>query len=268
MFKMMRRWALAATLCAIVGVCAHAQSTTQGAVAGTIFDATEAIVPNATVVIRNDGTNAEQTLTTDNAGYFRAPQLAPGTYTVTITAPGFSEVRLHNVIVQVNLVTQLDQHLQTGSTTQTVEVTAETPVLNFDSPTFGGHLSNVEIENIPMNNRRWSTLALLTPGATVDTNGFGLIQFRAISPLLNNVQIDGADDNQAFSPKSVAVPAPATPPRRPPSASSPSTAASTRQSLAVPSVASSTRSPRAEPTHFTASYTSTTATRPAPPSSR
>jgi outer membrane receptor protein involved in Fe transport len=198
MLKMMKRWALAATLCAAVATFAHAQSTTQGAIAGTIFDATDAIVPNAMIVIRNDGTNAEQRLTTDNAGYFRAPQLPPGTYTVTITAPGFSEVRSHNVVVQVNLVTQLDQHLQTGSTAQTVEVTAEVPVLNFDSPTFGGHLSNVEIENIPMNNRRWSTLALLTPGATVDSNGFGLIQFRAISPLLNNVQIDGADDNQAF----------------------------------------------------------------------
>jgi Carboxypeptidase regulatory-like domain/TonB dependent receptor len=198
MLKMMKRWALAATLCAAAATFAHAQSTTQGAIAGTIFDATDAIVPNATIVIRNDGTNAEQRLTTDSAGYFRAPQLPPGTYTVTITAPGFSEIRSHNVTVQVNLVTQLDQHLQTGSTAQTVEVTAEVPVLNFDSPTFGGHLSNVEIENIPMNNRRWSTLALLTPGATVDTNGFGLIQFRAISPLLNNVQIDGADDNQAF----------------------------------------------------------------------
>ena len=49
-----------------------------------------------------------------------------------------------------------------------VEVTAEVPVLKFDSPEFGGHLSNQEIENIPINNRRWSALALTTPGVTND----------------------------------------------------------------------------------------------------
>ena len=186
-----------AVLCLAVSP-APAQSTTQGAIAGTVFDPTNAIIPNAKVLIHNDGTNAEQTLTADSSGYFKAPQLAPGSYTVTASAPGFTELRSRNVTVQVNLVTELDQHLQPGSESQTVEVTAEAPVLNFESPVYGGHLSNTEIESLPMNNRRWSTLALLTPGATVDTNGFGLIQFRAISPLLNNVEIDGADDNQAF----------------------------------------------------------------------
>ena len=99
---------------------------------------------------------------------------------MTTTAPGFTVERA-NGVVQVNLATTLDVHLKTGSETQTVDVTAEAPVLNFEDPTYGGHLSNTEIESIPMNNRRWSTLALLTPGATVDTNGYGLIQFRAIT---------------------------------------------------------------------------------------
>jgi hypothetical protein len=200
MLKKMQ-WALAAIVCAGIGmggIRGGAQSTTQGGVSGTVFDASDAIVPNAKIVIRNNGTNAEQTLTSDSAGSFNAPQLAPGTYTITISAPGFSEVRSTNVTVQVNLATDFTQHLQAGAETQTVEVTSESPVLNFESPVYGGHLSNAEIESLPMNNRRWSTLALLTPGATVDLNGFGLIQFRAISPLLNNVEVDGADDNQAF----------------------------------------------------------------------
>jgi outer membrane receptor protein involved in Fe transport len=49
-----------------------------------------------------------------------------------------------------------------------------------------------------LNGGRWSNIALLTPGAVSDSNGFGLLSFRGISPLLNNVEIDGADDNQAF----------------------------------------------------------------------
>ncbi|MBS1823560.1 MAG: TonB-dependent receptor, partial [Acidobacteria bacterium] len=53
-------------------------------------------------------------------------------------------------------------------------------------------------ENIPINNRRWSALALTTPGVTNDNNGFGLLSFRGVPSVLNNVQIDGVDDNQAF----------------------------------------------------------------------
>ncbi len=177
---------------------AVAQSTTQGAISGTVFDAGDAVVANATVKIHNNGTDAEQTLTSNGSGFFKAPQLEPGTYTVTFSAAGFSETRTSDVTVQVNGVTELNQHLANGAETVTVNVSAQTPVLDFESPAYGGHLSNIEIESIPINNRRWSALAVLTPGVTPDANGFGLLSFRAISPLLNNVEIDGADDNQAF----------------------------------------------------------------------
>lgn len=182
------------------GVChsGHAQSTTQGAIAGTVTDDTDAAIPNTKVVIHNNATNADVLLKSDDSGLYRAPQLAPGTYTVTFTQPGFQERRETSVIVEVNSVTTLNPHLKTGDVNTTVEVTAEVPVLKFDSPEFGGHLNNNEIENIPINNRRWSSLALTTPGVTNDASGFGLLSFRAISAVLNNVQIDGADDNQAF----------------------------------------------------------------------
>ena len=71
-------------------------------------------------------------------------------------------------------------------------------MLKFESAEYGGHLDTTEIEQIPINNRRWSSLALTTPGVTNSSDGFGLLSFRAISPLLNVVEIDGADDNQAF----------------------------------------------------------------------
>lgn len=192
----MALWLLAAMVLSVVP--ALAQTTTQGAVVGTVYDMTDAVVPGATVIIQNTATNAVTKVTSDTGGQYRAPQVPPGSYTVMVSAPGFSAQRTANVTVEVNLATTLDVHLKTGEASQTVEVTAAAPVLNFQDATLGGHLSNVEIESIPINNRRWSTLALLTPGATVDNNGYGLIQFRAISPLLNNVEIDGADDNQAF----------------------------------------------------------------------
>src|ERR1700712_1319221 len=98
-----------------ITVAGFAQSTTQGGIAGTVFDATNAVVSSAKVLIHNDGTNAEVNLQTDDSGFYKAPQLAPGTYTVTISAPGFSEVKSSQVTVQVNQVTELSPHLQTGS---------------------------------------------------------------------------------------------------------------------------------------------------------
>src|SRR5262249_15898999 len=107
----------------VLAVCpGFAQTTTQGGIAGTAFDQTESVIPDAGVLIRNDGTNAEVSLKTDAAGYYKAPLLPPGTYTVTVTAAGFRQQRSTNVIVQVNMLTDLDVHLTTGEQAQTVEV--------------------------------------------------------------------------------------------------------------------------------------------------
>src|SRR5437764_792332 len=62
----------------ILSALSMAQSTTDGAIGGTVFDTNGAIVPNAQVVVHNDGTNAEQTVTTDASGNYRANKLQPG----------------------------------------------------------------------------------------------------------------------------------------------------------------------------------------------
>ena len=69
---------------------------------------------------------------------------------------------------------------------------------NTESPDFSETLSQKAIQNIPINNRRWSALAMTTPGVVADTSGFGLVSIRGISTVLNNVEIDGADDNDAY----------------------------------------------------------------------
>jgi hypothetical protein len=198
MLKTMKRLALAATLCAVACTWANGQSTTQGAVGGTIFDPTDAAVAKASVTIHNNSTNAEIRLTADESGYFNAPLLEPGTYTVTVTAGGFSNYRVNNVVVQVGQLTALTPHLTPGQSASVVEVTADAPVLNFDSPDFAANLNSRALRDVPVNNLRWSSLALTTPGVVSDNNGFGLVSVRGISPILNNVLIDGADDNQAY----------------------------------------------------------------------
>ncbi|WP_049961231.1 TonB-dependent receptor [Pseudacidobacterium ailaaui] len=177
---------------------AHAQSTTEGAIAGTVEDSSGSAVVNAKVTIHNNGTNAETVLTTDNSGYFKAPLLSPGVYTVTVSSPGFGDYKADTVAVTVGSLTELHPVLTAGSVSQSVVVTSEAPLLKFESPEISTTLTTKQILDLPLNGGRWSNLALLTPGATSDANGFGLISFRGISPLMNNVEIDGADDNQAF----------------------------------------------------------------------
>lgn len=176
----------------------HAQSTTQGAIAGTVQDASGAVISSASVTLHNNGTNAEIKLTTDSSGYFKAPLVEPGIYTVTVTAPGYGDYTADTVAVTVGSLTSLQPVLKTGSVKESVIVSGEAPVLKLESAEVSSTLTSKEIVDLPLNGGRWSDLALLTPGAVSDSNGFGLISFRGISPLLNNVEIDGADDNQAF----------------------------------------------------------------------
>ncbi|NYF78730.1 TonB-dependent receptor [Granulicella arctica] len=174
------------------------QSSTQGAIGGTVFDTTGAVIGQASVTIHNDATNAEIHLTADASGYYKAPLLEPGTYTVTVNSSGFSESKTTKVGVQVGQLTEISPKLATGESSSVVEVTASAPILNFDSPDFSSNLNQRALENVPVNNLRWSSLALTTPGVVSDSNGFGLVSVRGISPILNNVLIDGADDNQAY----------------------------------------------------------------------
>jgi hypothetical protein len=175
-----------------------AQSTSQGAIDGTVFDTANAVIAKAAVTIHNDASNAEITLTTGASGNFHAPLLEPGTYTVSLAAAGFQSSRIENVIVQLGRVTSLLPYLASGLASTTVEVTETAPVLNFESPDFSTNIDAYALQGIPVNDRRWSSLAPMTPGVVADSSGFGLVGVRGIGTTLNNVEIDGADDNQAY----------------------------------------------------------------------
>ena len=196
--KTVVRFLFIAMLCVGAGSYGYGQSAVDGAIGGTVQDSSGLAIPKATVVIRNNATNAEQTVVTDDSGFFRAIHLQPATYTVTISAAGFESYKSPEVIVQVGLLTDISPKLPVGSATQTVEVTSEAPALNTTSPDFANVINQRALQDLPVNNYRWSAYALLTPGVVADANGFGLLSFRGQSTLMNNVTVDGADDNQAY----------------------------------------------------------------------
>src|ERR1700761_6185457 len=129
-----------------------AQSTTQGAISGTIEDASGAAVPSAAVTVHNTGTNADIHVTADASGYFKAPLLDPGTYTVTITAQGFGTDTENTVAVVVGQVTTLAPHLKAGSESTTVNVSADAVQLNFEAPDMTATLNQAALQNIPVQN--------------------------------------------------------------------------------------------------------------------
>jgi outer membrane receptor protein involved in Fe transport len=176
---------------------AFGQSTVTGAIGGTVTNPNQEIVPGAAVSVRNNGTNKVDSATTDDQGRFRIVNLEPGTYTVTINASGFSPFTTDKIVVEVGRVTDLPATLSIGAVQGTVEITSEAPVINTSQQDFSSNINQTSINELPINGRRWSNFALLTPGTVPDGN-FGLISFRGVSGLLNNSTVDGGDNNQAF----------------------------------------------------------------------
>lgn len=174
-----------------------AQSTVSGAISGVVMNPNKEVVPGAAVSVRNMETNREGSATTDDQGRFKIVNLQPGRYAVTINGAGFTVFTQDNIVVEVGRETTLEVPLSIGAVTGTVEVTGEAPVINTTQQDFSTNLNQTSINELPVNGRRWSNFAILTPGAVPDGN-FGLISFRGISGLLNNSTVDGGDNNQAF----------------------------------------------------------------------
>lgn len=191
------RFSLAAFVLVAMSALALAQSTVTGAIGGVVTNPNSEVVPGATVTVRNIETNKESTATTDDQGRFQVVQLQPGTYSVKVAASGFGDFTQEKVVVEVGRTTSLDVPLAIGAVTGAVEVTGEAPVINTTQQDFSTNVNQVSINNLPINGRRWSNFALLTPGAVPD-GAFGLISFRGVSGLLNNNTVDGGDNNQAF----------------------------------------------------------------------
>ena len=197
MFKYLRFCFASLLVLAICALSAMAQSNTTGAINGAVMNPNKEVVTGATITVKNNGTNKEVTATTDDNGGFKVTNLEPGSYSVTVNASGFAPFTNGGIVVEVGRSTPVEVGLSLQGVTGTVQVTAEAPVINNSSQDFTSNINQTTINESPINGRRWSNFAILTPGAVPDGT-FGLISFRGISGLLNNNTVDGGDNNQAF----------------------------------------------------------------------
>jgi len=180
-----------------------AQATT-GSLRGTVTDAQGAVVPGATVTVKNEATGEQvPSVTTSGEGNYEIAGLKPGKYTVTVEASNFKRSQTTGADVKVGVVNPLDIKLETGNVTETVTVVASTEeVLNTDQAQISHTFESRKIEDLPSNatGQGLDTLALLVPGVAqnsgggTNTNGTGL-SVNGNRGRSNNFQIDGSDNN-------------------------------------------------------------------------
>lgn len=189
-------------LCLLVSASLAVAQRDLGTVTGTVTDPQGAAVPNAKVTITDDATGVSNDTVTNEAGTYTRPALNPGTYTITVDAPGFQKAQQKGVVVNPGAPVAVNLTLQVGNATQTVEVTASAPLLQTESPTIGTTLNSAQMSNLPLGGQRTFTfLARLTPGVVPaepgarDALGGGFSANGVRSTGENNFLLNGVDNN-------------------------------------------------------------------------
>ena len=145
----------------------------QGSIVGHVADQTGAVVKGATVTITNKDTNVSKILTTSSSGDYTAPALNPGNYSVSVDAQGFSHAVSGGLILEVQQTLRQDFKLTVGSTSSTVEVSAETQMLHTDDTTLGQVLQADMIEALPLNGGDFTNLMQTNAGTNLVVGGSG-----------------------------------------------------------------------------------------------
>jgi outer membrane receptor protein involved in Fe transport len=149
-----------------LGLAVTGQTVDTG-ILGTVTDAGQAAVPNATVVVSQPANGFSRTLSSGPNGLYEVRYLVPGDYDVEVRANGFSTQRKTGIHIQIGQQAKIDFSLQLGTVQQTVEVTSSAPLLVTETATLGGVVSSERINNLPLNGRKFNDLAILTPGVQV-----------------------------------------------------------------------------------------------------
>jgi Carboxypeptidase regulatory-like domain/TonB-dependent Receptor Plug Domain len=204
---------LSLLLCTALSFALSSQAGAQvvgGTVLGVLTDSTGAVVPHANVSIENNDTKISRVILTNRDGFYQAPNLLPGTYTVSGTAPGFRTTQIRGVIISVGAQQVVDLRLAVGAaSSEVVYVSSEDSVLPLASSDLGAQVTGEVIRDLPLNGRSWTDLATLEPGVgTISTQpsfvtggdrgnrGFGNeLTISGERPQQNNYRFDGISLN-------------------------------------------------------------------------
>ncbi len=190
---------------ALAGI--SAAQTVGGTISGRMEDPSNAVVPNGKVVLKNAETGVTRALTTNADGLFLAPDLAPGTYSVTGTAQGFASTVVKDVKLEVGGQLTVNVKMQVGSMGQEIVVEALAANIETTSSDMSAVVGSKAMTELPLNGRDWTQLAQLQPGIAqvrsqnaTDSNraqrGNGVqISISGGRPSSNNYRLNGISIN-------------------------------------------------------------------------
>ena len=169
--------------------------TDQGRLVGTVRDQHNAAVGGATLVVRNERTGEERTITSTEQGQYLVTALKPSLYTVNVTAAGFASAQYTSIQVSVGQEVTLDVELRPAGTTESVTVVGtEDPAIDTSSARLGTNVNQREVQELPLNGRSLSQLYLQAPGSVnTGTGTFFDIRFSGRSNEQNAIRYDGVE---------------------------------------------------------------------------
>ncbi len=136
-----------------------------GSITGFVRDPSQATVPGAKVVIKNEGTGDEHSVTTDAQGHYIVTNLLPGYYTMTTAVSGFKKFESTHNKLDANSTLSLDADVAVGSTTETVEVSATASPLQTESGAVQKNINSQQLQAQELNGRNPIYMTSLIPGA-------------------------------------------------------------------------------------------------------
>src|ERR1017187_9484340 len=172
-------------------------------VVGTITDPSGSIVPGVKVTVTNVNTGVAPSAVTNSSGNYRVENLIPGSYTVAAEAKGFEKALRTAFTLEVAQTATIDLTLHVGSVSQTVEVSGAAPMLQAQTAELGQVIQQQEVTQLPLVDRNYLKLALLSPGTSsyynrsfesgALTNDIGTINSGGEGEDRNAFILDGAD---------------------------------------------------------------------------
>ncbi len=180
-----------------------------GTLSGTLTDESGAVIPNGQVSIKNLATEVTRSVTMNADGFYTAPNLLPGTYEVTASAPGFTTQVRTGITLTVGGEQALNLTMRVGKVTETVRIAGEAPAVQLTSSAIGNVVNATTVRELPLNGRSWTDLTTLQPGVDAiqtqptfavgsdrGNRGFGAqVTIDGARPQQNNYRLDGVSIN-------------------------------------------------------------------------
>lgn len=178
-----------------------------GSISGTVYDPSNAAVPNAKVVLVNVDTGVTLTSNSTGAGNYLFAPLQPGNYKITVEASGFKTIERPGITLQVAEKLGLDLRMEIGAVGEVVNVTAESPLLTTTNANIGQVIDQRKIMELPLPGRQTIRLVQLAPGVGGVNSNLGDLRFGGGRTRLAEYYVDGSPTSAAGDARATALPA-------------------------------------------------------------